>query len=496
MPLDPSSEPLSALSSDPSSDALTDPSSCGGCHRVDRRGFLASASVLSLGVLISGCGDGVISGPERVLDAIPAPFRLDPATIPELASIGGRTVVVSGTSVPVVVERVGAAQFRALSLVCPHRGTIVDVATNGFRCPNHEAVFANDGTWLGGQPTAGLTALDVRRNSDGSLTIGGALTPPVLALDRNAVVFLTTLTGTAPAPQAVAIANDGGGILSGVAVALTYGPGQRTGWLSLALSQASAPSTLTLSAQRGTLPIGNYTATVSITGAGVSNGAQTVTVSLLVQDPTTPAALQLSASALSFTAPIGSTPATQVVQCNNGGGGSLLGLGASVAYSVGGTGWLTVTLNQTSAPATLTVRASAGALAAGSYTATITVSATGVASRTVTVSLTVTAAGLLVTLAAWPALATVGGVAGSVGNVNGGPVAVTRLSATSFAAFSMRCPHAGTTVNVVNGASFRCPNHGALFNNAGVWQPSPQRAENLPTLTVIYTPGAATLTVT
>ena len=138
----------------------------------------------------------------------------------------------------------------------------------------------------------------------------------------------------------------------------------------------------------------------------------------------------------------------------------------------------------------------AGALAVGSYTATITVTATGVAARTVTVALTVTAAGLVVTLAAWPALANVGGVAGSVGNVNGGPVAVSRLSATSFAAFSMRCPHAGTTVNVVNGTSFRCPNHGALFSGAGVWQPSPQRAENLSTLTVIYSPGAATLTVT
>jgi Rieske Fe-S protein len=310
------------------------------------------------------------------------------------------------------------------------------------------------------------------------------------------VVFLTTLTGTAPAPQTVAIANDGGGMLGGLAVALTYGSGQRTGWLSMALSQASAPAVLTLSAQRGTLPIGTYSATVSITGAGVSNGAQTLSVSLLVQDPTTPAALQLSSSSVAFTAPIGGTPAAQVVQCNNSGGGLLAGLAATIDYSAGGRGWLTATLNQTTAPAALTVRPTVGTLAAGSYSATITISAIGVASRAITVSLTVTAAGLLVTLAAWPALANVGGVAGSVGNVNGGPVAVTRLSATSFAAFSMRCPHAGTTINVVNGTSFRCPNHGALFNSAGVWQSSPQRAENLAALTVTYTPGATTLSVT
>ncbi len=453
--------------------------------------------MLSLGALVSGCGDGIISAPVQVLDVVPAPFRLDPATVPELAPIGGRTVVVSGTSAPVLVERVGSAQFRALSLVCPHRGTIVEVASSGLRCPNHQAVFANDGTWLSGQPTAGLTPLDVRRNSDGSLMIGGTLTPPVLSLNRSAVVFLTTLTGTAPAAQTVAIGNDGGGMLGDLALALTYGPGQRTGWLSLALSQASAPAILTLSAQRGTLPIGVYSATVTITGAGVSNGAQTLSVSLLVQDPTTPAALQLSSSSVAFTAPIGGTPAAQVVQCNNSGGGALAGLAATIDYIAGGRGWLTATLNQTTAPAALTVRPSAGTLAAGSYSATVTISANGVASRTITVTLTVTAVGLLVTLAAWPALANVGGVAGSVGNVNGGPVAVTRLSATSFAAFSMRCPHAGTTINVVNnGTSFRCPNHGALFNSAGVWQSSPQRAENLVPLTVTYTPGATTLSVT
>ena len=496
MPLHPSSDPLSPLSSESVSASVSASAPCGGCHRVDRRGFLASASVLSLGALLAGCGDGIISGPEEVLDAIPAPFRLDPATIPELASLGGRTVVVSGTSAPVLVERLGTAQFRALSLVCPHRGTIVNLTSSGLRCPNHEAVFANDGTWLGGQPTAGLTALDVRQNADGSLTIGGALTPPVLSLDRNAVVFLTTLTGSAPAAQTVAMANSGGGVLGGLAISLAYGPGQRNGWLSLSLSAAAAPATLTLSAQRGSLPIGTYTATVSITGAGISNSAQSVAVSLVVQDPTTPAALQLSASALSFTAPVGSTPPTQVVQCNNSGGGSLSGLAATVAYGAAGTGWLSATLNQTSAPAALSVRASAAALAAGSYTATITVAATGVAVRTVTVVLTVTAAGLLVTIAAWPALANVGGVAGSVGNVNGGPVAVSRISATSFAAFSMRCPHAGTTVNVVNGTSLRCPNHGALFNGAGAWQNSPQRSANLSALTVTYTPGAATLSIT
>ena len=492
--------PCSDSSPESAPELSLESSSCAHCPQVDRqpldrRGFLTSASVLSLGVFMAGCGDGIISGPELVPDAIPEPFRVDPATIPALATIGGRTVVVSGSAAPVMVERIGAAQFRALSLVCPHRGTIVDVTATGLRCPNHAARFANDGTWLDGQPTANLAALDVRQNADGSLTVGGAITPPVLGLDRSAVVFLATRTGTSPSAQTVAIANLGGGVLSGLSVSLTYGPGQRTGWLSLALSQGSAPATLTLTAQLGTLPVGTYAATVTVAGAGTSNGPQTLAVSLLVQDPAAPPDLQLSTAALAFSAPVGTTPPTQVVQCNNSGGGSLVGLAATVAYGAGATGWLSTTLNQTTAPASLTVRATAGALAAGTYTATVTVSATGVTARTFAVTLTVTAAGLEVTIAAWPALANPGGVAGSVGNVNGGPVAVTRLSATSFAAFSMRCPHAGTTIHVVNGASFRCPNHGALFNSAGVWQDSAQRADNLTPLTVTYTPGATTLTV-
>ena len=65
MPFDPSFSPSAGLAPDSSSDS----SPCGGCHRVDRRQFLASASVLSLGVLVSGCGDGIISA-LQVLQAV------------------------------------------------------------------------------------------------------------------------------------------------------------------------------------------------------------------------------------------------------------------------------------------------------------------------------------------------------------------------------------------------------------------------------------------
>lgn len=473
------------------------PSPCDSCARVDRRQFLTSASVLSLGALATaGCGDGVFSGPESIPAFPGAPFSFDPRTVTALQSVGGRTVVQQGTMTPVLVERTGPSQYRALALACPHRGTIVNVDGGGFLCPNHGARFAADGTWLSGQPTADLAPVGVRVNPDGTLTIGGAPLPPALALAVSSVTFVTTTTGANPAAQTVAVSNAGGGTLGGLQVSLAYASNQRTGWLTVQLDQAATPAVLTVGVQKGTLAAGAYNATVTISAPGASNGAQTLAVGFAVQDPVSPPSLLLSSSVIAFSAVTGATPSAQAVQCTNAGGGTLSGLAVQVAYGAGATGWLSATLNATTAPTALTLRPTVGTLAAGTYSATVTVSATGVPSRTVSVSYTVSPAGLVVNIAAWPALATVGGVAGSVGNVNGGPVAVVRTSATSFSAFSMVCPHAGTTINVVNGVSFRCPNHGALFNNAGNNLPnSPQRTNDLTRLTVSYSPGAPTLVV-
>ena len=169
----------------------------------------------------------------------------------------------------------------------------------------------------------------------------------------------------------------------------------------------------------------------------------------------------------------------------------------SIAYGAGATGWLsTSALSGGTVPATLTIRPVTTGLAAGSYSATVTVSGTNVASKTLTVALTVTAAGLAVTLAQWPALGTVGGVAGSVGTLNFAAVAIVRTGTNSYAAFSLRCPHEGIQVQVVNGQSFRCPGHGATFNADGsLMANSPLRTGPLSALKVTYNPGDAVLYV-
>lgn len=99
---------------------------------------------------------------------------------------------------------------------------------------------------------------------------------------------------------------------------------------------------------------------------------------------------------------------------------------------------------------------------------------------------------LLVRVASFTALSAVGGVA-RVDNGSGTPVALVRTGAATFAALSLRCPHAGTTVNL-SGSGFLCPNHGARFSNTGQWQGG-EPTRSLTTLSSTYDAAAGTVTV-
>jgi len=96
-----------------------------------------------------------------------------------------------------------------------------------------------------------------------------------------------------------------------------------------------------------------------------------------------------------------------------------------------------------------------------------------------------------VTLANYAALGTVGGIAVISGA--GTPIAVVRASATQYRAFSLICPHAGTTV-AISGAGFRCPNHGATFNGSGAWTGG-ERTNGLFEFTVASNTTAGTITI-
>lgn len=90
-----------------------------------------------------------------------------------------------------------------------------------------------------------------------------------------------------------------------------------------------------------------------------------------------------------------------------------------------------------------------------------------------------------------PALANVNGVATLT--IDGSPIAVVRESTTTFAAFSLVCPHQGNTVQPQSG-SFFCPGHGAMFSLSGQWTGG-QRTSNLRSYPVVYDASAATITI-
>jgi Rieske Fe-S protein len=89
------------------------------------------------------------------------------------------------------------------------------------------------------------------------------------------------------------------------------------------------------------------------------------------------------------------------------------------------------------------------------------------------------------------ALSNVGGIATT--SINGSPIAIVRVSATSFITLSRICPHQGSTVNATS-TGFKCPNHGAMFDSAGIWVGG-ERTTNMRSYTTTYDSAAGTITI-
>jgi hypothetical protein len=222
---------------------------------------------------------------------------------------------------------------------------------------------------------------------------------PAIKLSSSTIAFAAALGENSPS-QTIQITNTGTGTLTGLSTSVTY-QGSVIGWLSTSLSGASAPATLTLTASASTLSAGSYNATISVASSvsGVTNSPQDIVVSLIVSPEPTAPTITISSPTASFAAIAGGVnPSNQTVQVTNGGAGALSGLAVgTITYGAAQpTGWLAAALDVTTAPATLTLSVTTGALAAGTYTATVPVSSTssGVTNspRTVSVAFTVSSA--------------------------------------------------------------------------------------------------------
>ncbi len=219
---------------------------------------------------------------------------------------------------------------------------------------------------------------------------------PSLVLSSDSVAFTAVVGGSNPANIQVLLIEPEGRVLTGLAAGtIAYGAGAAD-WLAASLSGTEAPATLTLSATLGALAAGTYTASVPISADQASNGTQELTVTFLVAG--SGSIIALSPNTVTFQATTGGpNPVPGAVTITNGGTDALSGLAISaVQYAPSQpTGWLTPTLNGTTAPTSVTLQATTGALGPGTYAASLTVSsALAINSpQTITVGFTVAAQG-------------------------------------------------------------------------------------------------------
>lgn len=239
-----------------------------------------------------------------------------------------------------------------------------------------------------GTGTATITASAEGKNAPVTIMVVAA---PAIELSLTSVSF-SALPGQT-ASQTVNVTNAGGGTVNGLSGIVTYASGQPSGWLTASLNSTTAAATLTLQASAANLQPRTYSATVTIRSSISGVAEKSVGVTFTVgQGP----AIGLSNTTVSFAATAGQgNPAAQTVNVSNDGGGTLTGLSGIITYTAGQpSGWLTASLNSTTAPATLTLSANTAGLTAGTYNTTVTIrsSLAGLAEKTVAVTLTVTAA--------------------------------------------------------------------------------------------------------
>jgi uncharacterized protein (TIGR03437 family) len=212
-----------------------------------------------------------------------------------------------------------------------------------------------------------------------------AALPPTFTVSPLTLSFSAVSGGQAPSAQTVQIA---GSVPNLAFTAQVAG----APWLTLSADTGTLPANLQVSADPTQLNAGSYAATIVITVPVASTKPVSVQVSFAVTVAATQK-LALSDQSLTFDLAQGEAPATMQLTLTNQGSGPL-GFTASAAASGGN--WISIspaagTVTPAS-PVSLTVTASPGALATGTYTSTITVArANGSQVITVPATLTISA---------------------------------------------------------------------------------------------------------
>jgi cytochrome b6-f complex iron-sulfur subunit len=120
-----------------SADLTSYPHPCAGC--VSRRAFIGQSALVATAALLAACGDGDIGG--GGVTGPPQGITVKVSSIAGLATVG--TLV--NINAQIAAKRLDATTFAAFSRSCTHLGTMIEIVSTGFFCPNHGSQFDANG---------------------------------------------------------------------------------------------------------------------------------------------------------------------------------------------------------------------------------------------------------------------------------------------------------------------------------------------------------------
>lgn len=337
-------------------------SSATGVATVDQTGMVEG---MSFGTAAITASTGEAAGSAVALVGKPPRIRVDPGNL-TFTAVQGQAPAARD----IAVTNIGELPLEDLSVEVEYGGSEtgwVEATLNRTTSPAQISVQVSAENLGSGTHEATLSVVGpLADNSPLQVPISFTVlsSGPVPVASPNPVQL-----SSSEQQKVVSITNGGSGALTGLSATVTYQG--RSGWLVASLSKTTAPASLTLSAAVGGLPDGSYNATVTLSGSGGASLSVPVVLSLAPLPPTLgvdPTQVSLAA------AENANAPAQTEVAITNRGGATLSGLTRSIRYGAGqSTGWLAASLSRTTAPATLTVSASSGGLAQGTYAAVIEV---------------------------------------------------------------------------------------------------------------------------
>jgi uncharacterized protein (TIGR03437 family) len=173
---------------------------------------------------------------------------------------------------------------------------------------------------------------------------------------------------------------------------LVYSAAANVPWLTITPIDGTSPASLQVIADPTQLSAGTSSGIITITAPAAVPPVQQVAVTFQI-GAATPGRLGLSSTGLSFSLSPRASPATKLVTALNLGSGSIRF--SATATTASGGSWLSVTPNSgttsPASPASLTITATPGSLALGTYSGSITVSSADTGQQiSITVTLAIT----------------------------------------------------------------------------------------------------------